>query len=520
MKKSTKKAISLLLAVVLIISLCGCGGGNAHLQSSSTVTQQSSSQHTSAEVSSHLSGGESSSENSMPIFSMNGLLGAITGIFNPSNNTSSKVSSASSVTSSKVSGASSVTSSKVSSASSAVTSSKEEPKPDPRYTFDGSISLEVLNNYLNRAMTYCQILRGDENFADIKNDIIGVGAKYIQRAACNWPPLSWEHQIASSTKSRIATIHAQDPDIIFEACIFECITKSLEKIAIPASTFEAFGLPYEERNFDYESMLFPDGTYVNHWGTDSSVPDITRLETQMFIYMRGCFFIDQGFEALHLGQTNMVGKNDANNAIWAKIIGMIRDYAKKNARRHYVIINCHNPSQNFVDKKGNMLVDFNAFPMRISVAPGQTDHKATESNPQLCVITPGVGNAVYKKNIKGTSPSGWTTDKYPYLVEVDNWGISSQKYLDKASSYIWGYDEITWFAMQPQWYRQKFIEDLTKQIDSFNENGHLAIPGKRWIGVVPGGNGSSCYFAASKTGNVNYYGDLEFYRDLWNRLGK
>ena len=388
MKKNTKKAISLLLAVVLIISLCGCGGVNANSQSSSTVTQNGSSQNTSAEVSSAVSGGENSSANSMPIFSMNGLLGAITGIFNPSNNNSSKISS---------------TSSKVSSASSVVTSSKEEPKPDPRYTFDGSISLEVLNNYLNRAMTYCQILRGNESFADIKNDIIGVGAKYIQRAACNWPPMNWEHTIAADTKGRLAEIHKIDPYIIFEACIFEIVTKSVEKISIPSFVFEEFGLKAEARTFDYEKMLFPDGYGVNKWGTDSSIPDITRLETQMFFYYRACFFIDQGFEALHLGQTNLIGRSDTNNENWTKVIGKIRVYAKKNARRHYVIINGHNPSQNFKGTDGKMLVDFNAFPMRISVAPGEGDHKPSELNPQRCDITPGVGDAVYKKNIKGRS---------------------------------------------------------------------------------------------------------------------
>lgn len=509
MKIGAKKVMSLVLTIALTISLCGCGGVNANSQSSSTVTQNGSSQNTSTEVSSTVSGGESSSANSMPIFSVNGLLGAITGIFNPSNNNSSKVSSASSVTSSKVS-----------SASSAVTSSKEEPKPDPRYTFDGSISLEVLNNYLNRAMTYCQILRGNESFADIKNDIIGVGAKYIQRAACNWPPSNWEHGLAADTKNRLAEIHKIDPYIIFEACIFEIVTKSVEKISIPSFVFAEFGIKAEERTFDYEKMLFPDGYGVNKWGADSSIPDITRLETQMFFYYRACFFMDQGFEALHLGQTNLIGRSDTNNENWTKVIGKIRAYAKKNARRHYVIINGHNPSQNFNGTDGKMLVDFNAFPLRISVAPGEGDHKPSELNPQRCVITPGVGDAVYKKNIKGTSPSGWTTDKYPYLVEVDNWGIMAEKYHNKASSPYWGFDEITWFAVQPQWYRQKFIEDLTKQIDSFNENGHLSIPGKRYTQKVAGVSDATLYFAASKEGNVNYFGDLNFYRDMWNRLKK
>lgn len=388
-------------------------------------------------------------------------------------------------------------------------------KKDPtqsKYYFDGAITLDTLNNYLNRVSTYCQFFQPDEDFEMIKKSITGIGAKYVQRAACSWPPGSWEHKIQGTIKNRVAEIHKIDPEVIFEACIFECVDKRVEEIAIPAVVFEKFGLKPEVRNFDLEKMMFPDGSYKNQWGTGAHVPDITQVETQMFFYYRATFFIDLGFEALHLGQANLIGKNDTGNKCWTKVIKMMRDYAKVNARRHYVIIDCHYPSQKFVGSDGVMLVDFNAFPMRINVAKGQKNHKPSEKNPQLCTINPGSGDAVYQKGIQGISPSGWRTDKYPYLVEIDNWGVDT-KNLHKAGANIWGYDEITWFASQPQWYRQKFIEDLTKQIDSFNENGHLSLPTKRWIGKVPDVSESTCYYAFS-------YGDLDFYKDMWNRLKK
>jgi len=505
MKRRVLKIVSLALISLMLLSLIGCGGTTQ----GTTSAAGSSAQGTSGEVSSTSSKNEGgSSGGGFPQFSVNGWLGNLFG--SSSVATSGSVSSAvSSLVSSSGVGGSSQTSSEV------------EPKPDPRYAFDGSVSLEVLNNYLNRAITYCQILKGDESFADIKNDILGVGAKYVQRAACNWPPLNWEHSIAYDTKNRLAEIHKTDPYIIFEACIFEIVTKSVEKISIPAYVFEEFGLKAEERTFDYEKMLFPDGYGVNKWGADSSIPDITRVETQMFFYYRGCFFIDQGFEALHLGQTNLIGHSDTNNVCWERVIGKIRAYAKINARRHYVIINGHNPTQNFVGISGVMLVDFNAFPMRISVAPGEGDHKPSQNAPQHCVITPGKGDAVYKKNIKGTSPSGWTTNKYPYLVEVDNWGIMAEKYHNKASSPYWGFDEITWFAIQPQSYRQKFTEYLIKEIDSFDENGHAAIVGKRWITNFPGRDKKlTTYYALGKAGDINFFGDLDFYKNLWNKLNK
>ncbi len=381
-----------------------------------------------------------------------------------------------------------------------------------KYYFDGSISLDTLNNYLNRVSTYCQFFQPEESDELVIDSIVGIGAKYVQRAACMWSPSSWEYAIKGQIKKRMDKIHALDPEIIFEACIFECVDSRVAQISIPKETFEAFGIPYENRNFSLEKMMFPDGKYKNQWGTGAHVPDITRLETQMFFYTRACFYIDSGYEAIHLGQANLIGNNDTNNVCWAKVIGMIREYAKKNARRHYVILDAHYPSQNFVGPDGQMLTDFNAFPMRISVAKGQKDHKPSEKEPQLCVITPGNGDSPYQKGIRGNSPAGWYTNKYPYLAEVDNWGVDT-KNLHKASSYIWGYDEITWYSVQPQWYRQKFVEDLTKQIDSFGENGHLALPTKRYIGQVPGISTAACYFAST-------YGDLNFYKDMWNRLKK
>ncbi len=381
-----------------------------------------------------------------------------------------------------------------------------------KYYFDGAIGLDTLNNYLNRVSTYCQFFQPEESDELVIESIVGIGAKYVQRAACVWTPSSWEYSIKNKIKERMDKIHALDPEIIFEACIFECINKNVEQIDVPAEVFKAFGLTPETRKFDLEKMVFPDGYGKDKWGSGTFIPDITQKETQMFFYARACFYIDMGYEAIHLGQANLIGHSDTNNACWEKVIGLIRDYAKKNARRHYVILDAHYPSQSFVGPSGISLTDFNAFPMRISVAKGQKDHKPSEKDPQLCVITPGQGDAPYQKGIRGNSPAGWYTNKYPYLAEVDNWGVDT-KSLHKASASIWGYDEITWYAVQPQWYRQKFVEDLTKQIDSFNENGHFALPTKRYIGQVPGISNAACYFASS-------YGDLNFYKDMWSRLKK
>ena len=156
----------------------------------------------------------------------------------------------------------------------------------------------------------------------------------------------------------------------------------------------------------------------------------------------------------------------------------------------------------------------------MKVSAGQTDHKPTETNPQECIIQPGHADSVYKVEVRTTSPGGWYTNKFPYLVEIDNYGVAAEKDQDKAKSDIWGYDEITWFVIQPQWYRHKFIEYLITEIDSYNENGHMSVVGKRWPTVVASGNGANTYYAAKKDGDNKYFNDLTFIKDLWNKLGK
>ena len=391
-------------------------------------------------------------------------------------------------------------------------------KQNGKYYFDGGISLDVLNNYLNRAMTFCHVR--SEEVSLLKKSIVDAGVKYVQRADSAWIPDPWDYTLEDQIKGKLKTLHNMDPDIIFEACIFEYVDQRVNDIPIPAETFKAFGLPVENRNFSYDKMLSPDGQYVNAWGKNASIPNITQRETQMFFYHRACFFIDMGFEAIHLGQAKSIGHNDKNNECWTKVIKLIREYAKKNARRHYVVIDAHYPGQKFVDKNGNSLVDFNASPTRMKVADGQTSHAPSEGNPQECVIEQGHKDSVYGLTRKLNSPSGWYTNKYPYLVEIDNYGVEEKK-LNKASADIWGYDEITWFAIQPQSYRQKFTEYLIKEIDSFDENGHAAIVGKRWITSFPGCDDKlTTYYALGKAGDINFFGDLEFYKDMWKRLGK
>ena len=323
------------------------------------------------------------------------------------------------------------------------------------YNFNGSISLDVLNNYLDRATQYGISSGGIDpaEFDEGARYILNVGAKYVLRAGGEWYASNGPTTFSEVAKRKIAQVHSVDPDIIFEACIFETVTESINHIKIPAWVFEDFGLKPEDRNFKMTSTLFPaidtnkDGELdtipgLNAMGLNAHIPDITRIEHQMFVYYRATQYIDMGFEALHLGQVNLIGQNDPNDEVWTKVIGMIREYAKKHARRGYVIINAHGELIN--SENGAQLVDMIVAPTRIRASEGEVDHEVSEENPQRCDISAGnAPDAVYNKRELKTSPSGWTTDQYPYLVHLDNYddGVNGD-HSNKEN--IWGWDETSW----------------------------------------------------------------------------
>ena len=222
------------------------------------------------------------------------------------------------------------------------------------YRFDGNgISREVLENYLERAVTMVYLLvpnnpEGNRSYpfhADDIRMVKNIGAKFIGRAIYRWggekllnDPHFWD-----SARSVIDNLHAYDPDIIFQGCLFEIITEEVNQISIPEWVFQAFNLPVESRNFSYRSMLNQQGTLVDHWRKGSSVPDISERETQLWFYFLARSYINVGCEAFHLGQIELIGMNDPGRNAWSEVISRIRAYAKEHARRHWVLLDAHVP---------------------------------------------------------------------------------------------------------------------------------------------------------------------------------
>lgn len=350
------------------------------------------------------------------------------------------------------------------------------------YHFNRNISEEVLRNYLSRSITMAEIctspkfkVDGEDNtLADDIRLIKNTGAKFIGRAIFRWGSEQNlnDPDFLPFAENIIKEVHAFDPDVIFQAAIFEAVTENVEKVAIPAQVFKAFGLPAEERNFDYEAMLYTNGLYKDQWGKGNSVPDVSKTEAKLWLYYLATRYIDAGFEGLHWGQVALMNAKDQDLTHWFGMIDKIRAYAKSNARRHFVLNDAHTPRGGFV-KDGKLLMDFHSFPLRI---------KEDESQAMKGVLHEGFLDALYNKSKGGLTASGWKCESLPYLVEFDNFGVSNQTGKSPSKTpFIWGYDEITWFSMLSPEIQKEWLEYAFKWVRMTDDNGYLQMPVCRMI---------------------------------------
>lgn len=352
------------------------------------------------------------------------------------------------------------------------------------FHFDSNgIDREVLENYLDRSITLSCVLAPRPADEDLNKDDIrmikNTGAQFIGRAIFRWENERILNNPAFWTKAEtiIKELHAYDPDIIFQGCLFEAISEDVNTIPIPEWVFQSYGMKPEKRNFSYKDMLSKEGKYVDHWHKGGSVPDISRTETQLWFHYLACSYINIGCEAFHLGQIELIGMHDPQREYWAKVIDHIRTYAAVHARRHWVLLDAHTPKGGML-KDGKSLIDFNSFPMRICAIPGEPK----EGEAQQAELRVNHLDGLYGKSLGCITPSGWTCESLPYLVEIDNYGKEEPVNVADTTSYFpWGWDEISWYAQQPETYRNEWLQYAWNWIKETDPNGHIEMPGLRGI---------------------------------------
>lgn len=269
--------------------------------------------------------------------------------------------------------------------------------------------------------------------------------------------------------NRSSDCHAADPDFILQAAVFEIVTVRLNDVAVPAWVFEQFGLEPESRNFRYSEMIYPNGHRVDHWRPGASVPDMSRLETRMWFLYASARYIDIGCEAIHFGQVEIMDDRDPDRAHWRDMMARVRAYAKQHARRGLVLCDAHVPSGGIVHE-GHLMFDFHSFPLRIDEVVDKPHHG---------VLRMGYLDSIFGRSKGGITPSGWTCENLPYIVELDNFERSGHEGENYGHHWIWGWDEINWFANQPETYRNQWLHYAWEWIREHDANGWLQMPGRR-----------------------------------------
>jgi hypothetical protein len=374
------------------------------------------------------------------------------------------------------------------------------------YQFDGKISREVLENYLSRAITMCELLGGKGNVDDNIRMLKNVGAKFAGRAIYMWGGETRLESLLSKGRPIAEKVHKADPEVILQAAIFEIVTEQVNQIPIPGSVFTEFGIKPEKRNFRYEAMVYPDGHRKDQWSRGASVPDMSQLETRMwFVYLAACY-IDIGVEAIHFGQVEIMDDRDPDHVHWRDMLGRVRRYAAKHARRHLLLCDAHVPSGGIVHD-GRLLFDFHSFPLRIEEVPDK---------PQEGILKMGYLDSIFGRSKGGITPSGWKCESLPYIVEFDNFGRSRREGQNIGAHWIWGYDEISWFARQTEEYRNGWLRYAWNWVREHDPNGYLQMPGSRVLAAPA--NGRGWYWANTRSDMVpDGFSQEQTIKDIWAR---
>jgi len=380
------------------------------------------------------------------------------------------------------------------------------------FAFDTSISRPVLENYLSRSISFTELLHDDLSKPrngrgvdphDNMRLLLNSKAKFVGRALMIWGSEQNFPGFLQTAKPYAAALHEADPEMVLQAAAFEIVTPKVASNSVPEAVFREFGQTVTNRNFRYEDMLYPDGRFVNHW-RNGSVPDMGRLETRMWFYFLVTSYIDAGIEAIHFGQIGLMDKNDPGHADWLDMLGRVRGYARKHARRHFLICDAHTPTGGYVED-GKLLFDFHSFPLRIMEVTNQ---------PYKGVLKVGYSDAIFHRSKGGITTSGWSCDHLPYLVEFDNFGRSNPGKPSK-SPFIWGWDEITWFALLPEQERNDWLRYAWKWVKETEPIGHLQMPGSRVL--TPGTpDGPRWYWANTRSDACpNGFNTEQTIRELW-----
>jgi hypothetical protein len=157
-------------------------------------------------------------------------------------------------------------------------------------------------------------------------------------------------------------------------------------------------------------------------------------------------------------------------------------------------------------RDGKLLFDFHSFPLRIEEIPDR---------PREAQLRVGFADSLYGRSKGGVTPSGWTCEHLPYLVEFDNYGRSRQPGQPRMGGYwVWGWDEITWFSQQSKIDRDAWLGYAWKWVRENDPAGYVEMPGARVLSGAP--DGKRWYEVNDPTDKMpNGFGQEKAIKEIW-----
>src|SRR5690554_4096760 len=129
------------------------------------------------------------------------------------------------------------------------------PDHSSGYEFNGKISETVLRNYLSRAVTHAELCTHPGYMQDGPNTCIeddlrmlkSIDAKFIGRSFYRWGMEGAfnDPEFMAYARQIINRVHERDPEVIFQAAIFETVSTGVETVSVPDYVFKDYGLPVE-----------------------------------------------------------------------------------------------------------------------------------------------------------------------------------------------------------------------------------------------------------------------------------
>jgi len=402
------------------------------------------------------------------------------------------------------------------------------------YTFYGSMSEEQLHMYLDKAIdmnglslyTWTDDLIESAppleyaTLADHNDDIrmiLNIGAKFIGGMMEFESAFDRLMTGLDQFKTDVDTLHATDPDIICEARLDEAIDSTAVYVNVPGYVFDAFGQPHVLRTFQPTLMFYDSPADACSYAVDIPAIDITKTESQMWIYFIATTAIEYGAEAVIFPNAIIINCQDDGNAKVWYVANLVRDYARNppsgppsapygliGARRKMVLVGgdaipIPNGLGGYGTKETMYFDPAPAAPLPewqrqliwdYNLAAIQSFCKPTSILPCTPDFLPVILDPTSQNWLTliqgGKHPLGWYCAHMPCVIENDN----DAPYFDSGCNYycnnqsavtwrpFWGYDASSWYPAQSPWFRNIMAQYFYYRAKCINPYAHYNLPGR------------------------------------------